>query len=115
MRPYTSRRTEQEAPIRRTLLCGAGIAGPTLAYGLECFGHEPVLVERAPAAREGGYVIDFWGTGFEVAERMGLVPAPRSRRELWIRNQGLRLVSIPFLVNLFIGGSLHDPIEPPEG
>jgi len=31
------------------------------------------LVEQAPEARCGGYVIDFWGTGYEVAERMGLL------------------------------------------
>lgn len=30
---------------------GVGIAGPTLAYWLRRFGHEPVLFERAPSAR----------------------------------------------------------------
>ncbi len=59
------------------LISGAGIAGPTLAYWLERRGFEPVLVERAPHFREGGYMIDFWGLGFEVAERMGLVPRLR--------------------------------------
>lgn len=58
---------------------GMGIAGPTMAYWLRRFGHEPVLFERAPAARTGGYVIDFWGLGFEIAERMGLRPALLSR------------------------------------
>jgi len=24
--------------------------------------------------RTGGYVVDFWGAGFEVAERMGILP-----------------------------------------
>ncbi|HET6301277.1 FAD-binding domain [Microbacterium sp.] len=56
------------------LIAGAGIAGPTLAYWLLRAGHEPTLVERAPHLREGGYVVDFWGTGFDVAERMGIVP-----------------------------------------
>ena len=37
-------------------------------------GFTPVLVERAPRFREGGYIIDFWAGGFDVAERMGLVP-----------------------------------------
>jgi 2-polyprenyl-6-methoxyphenol hydroxylase-like FAD-dependent oxidoreductase len=32
------------------------------------------LVEQAPALRSGGYLIDFWGVGYDVAERMGLVP-----------------------------------------
>ncbi|MCG6859321.1 MAG: FAD-binding domain [Salaquimonas sp.] len=52
---------------------GAGIAGPTLAYWLHSFGHEPVLYEQAPALRSGGYVIDFWGIGYDIAEKMGLI------------------------------------------
>jgi hypothetical protein len=32
----------------------------------------PTLVESAPALRTGGYVIDFWGLGYDIAERMGL-------------------------------------------
>lgn len=58
----------------RIAINGAGVAGPTLAYWLRAWGHEPVLFERAPEFRTGGYVIDFWGLGFEIAERMGLVP-----------------------------------------
>jgi 2-polyprenyl-6-methoxyphenol hydroxylase-like FAD-dependent oxidoreductase len=58
----------------RVLISGAGIAGPTLAYWLHEFGLTPTIVERAPTLRTGGYVIDFWGVGFDVAERMGLLP-----------------------------------------
>ena len=61
----------------RVLVVGAGVAGPTLAYWLLRTGHEPTLVERAPRLREGGYVVDFWGAGFDVAERMGIVPRLR--------------------------------------
>lgn len=53
-------------------IVGAGIAGPTLAYWLCRYGHEPTLIEKAPRLRTGGYVIDFWGGGYAVAERMGL-------------------------------------------
>ncbi|MGN6582356.1 MAG: FAD-binding domain [Rhizobiaceae bacterium] len=53
---------------------GAGVAGPALAYWLHRNGHEPTLIERAPTLRAGGYVIDFWGLGYTVAERMGLLP-----------------------------------------
>jgi 2-polyprenyl-6-methoxyphenol hydroxylase-like FAD-dependent oxidoreductase len=53
-------------------ISGAGIAGPTLAYWLLRTGHEPVLIETAPHFRNGGYIIDFWGVGYAVAERMGL-------------------------------------------
>lgn len=56
------------------LISGAGIAGPTLAYWLSRYGFNPTLIERAPALRTGGYVMDFWGVGFDVAERMQLVP-----------------------------------------
>jgi 2-polyprenyl-6-methoxyphenol hydroxylase-like FAD-dependent oxidoreductase len=58
---------------RTVLISGIGIAGPTLAYWLKAAGYEPTLVERAPALREGGYVIDFWGLGYDIAERMGLM------------------------------------------
>jgi 2-polyprenyl-6-methoxyphenol hydroxylase-like FAD-dependent oxidoreductase len=59
------------------LISGAGIAGPCLAYWLLREGMTPTIVESAPAARTGGYMIDFWGVGYDVAERMGLLPALR--------------------------------------
>ncbi len=62
---------------RDILISGAGIAGPTLAWWLAHYGFKPTLVECAPALRSGGYIVDFWGTGFEVAQRMGLVPELR--------------------------------------
>jgi len=58
----------------RALISGIGIAGPTLAYWLCAQGWESTLVEQAPHLRTGGYVIDFWGSGFDVAERMDLIP-----------------------------------------
>ena len=58
----------------RILISGAGIAGSTLAYWLARHGMTAAIVEKAPALRTGGYVIDFWGAGFEVANRMGLLP-----------------------------------------
>jgi 2-polyprenyl-6-methoxyphenol hydroxylase-like FAD-dependent oxidoreductase len=63
----------------RVAINGTGVAGPTLAYWLRRSGHEPVLFEKAPALRTGGYLIDFWGLGYDVAERMGLVPTLRER------------------------------------
>ncbi len=59
---------------RAVLIAGIGIAGPTLAYWLLESGFEPTLVERAPHLRTGGYLIDFWGLGYDIAERMGLLP-----------------------------------------
>src|SRR5664279_2563587 len=57
---------------RSVLISGAGIAGPTLAFWLKAAGFAPTLVERASTLRTGGYVIDFWGLGYDIAERMGL-------------------------------------------
>jgi 2-polyprenyl-6-methoxyphenol hydroxylase-like FAD-dependent oxidoreductase len=56
---------------------GAGIAGSTLAYWLHRLGHEPVLIEQSPRPRSGGYIIDFWGVGYDVATMMGIVPRLR--------------------------------------
>jgi 2-polyprenyl-6-methoxyphenol hydroxylase-like FAD-dependent oxidoreductase len=56
---------------------GTGVAGPTLAYWLSKSGHEVLLVEKAPGLRTGGYVIDFWGLGYDIAEKMGLIPRVR--------------------------------------
>lgn len=39
------------------------------------YGFKTTLVEVAPRLRTGGYVIDFWGRGFDVAEKMGILPA----------------------------------------
>ncbi|HET6981555.1 MAG TPA: FAD-binding domain [Myxococcaceae bacterium] len=61
------------------LVCGSGIAGPTLAYWLAEHGFEPTLVEHAPALRTTGYMLDFWGLGFDVAERMGVLATIRER------------------------------------
>lgn len=54
---------------------GIGIAGPTFAWWLKKYGHEPVLFEKAPKLRTGGYVIDFWGVGYDIAEKMDILPS----------------------------------------
>jgi 2-polyprenyl-6-methoxyphenol hydroxylase-like FAD-dependent oxidoreductase len=59
---------------RNILISGAGIAGTALAYWLKRFGFTPTIVESSLKLREGGYGIDFWGAGFEVAEKMNIVP-----------------------------------------
>ena len=59
----------------KVAICGAGIAGATLAYWLARTGHQPILIERSPRLRTGGYIMDFWGHGYTVAERMGILPA----------------------------------------
>ena len=58
---------------KNILISGAGIAGLTLAWWLKKFGFDPTIVERSPKLREGGYAIDFWGAGFDVSEKMGII------------------------------------------
>ena len=88
----------------RVLISGAGIAGPTLAYWLGHYGFEPTLLESAPALRTGGYVIDFWGVGFDIADRMGLLPEIRRKgylvREVIVVNERGKRVS-GFSVDVF--------------
>ena len=99
----------------KVLIVGAGIAGTTLAYWLQRAGYEPTIVERAPALRTGGFIVDFWGAGFDVADKMGIAQEllrrgyhlkevrqvdDRGRRitafdpELFVRGTGGRYVSI---------------------
>jgi 2-polyprenyl-6-methoxyphenol hydroxylase-like FAD-dependent oxidoreductase len=84
----------------RVLISGAGIAGPTLAYWLSHYGFEPTIVEKAPRLRTGGYVVDFWGAGFDIAERMGLLPELLQKgyavKELRVVNRsGKRVAGFP--------------------
>jgi 2-polyprenyl-6-methoxyphenol hydroxylase-like FAD-dependent oxidoreductase len=75
---------------RRILISGAGIAGLTLAYWLNEFGFEPMVVEKRPDLSDEGYMIDFYGAGYDVAEKMGLLDALRARH---YRVQDLQFVN----------------------
>ena len=73
----------------KVVINGAGIAGPTLAYWLQRSGHEVVIVEQAPELRSGGYIIDFWGIGYDIAEKIGIVPR--------IRDLGYQMEEVRFV------------------
>ncbi len=62
----------------RVVICGAGIAGLTLANRLATSGDQVVVLERCEGPRPQGYMIDFFGSGYDAAEAMGLIPAIRS-------------------------------------
>jgi 2-polyprenyl-6-methoxyphenol hydroxylase-like FAD-dependent oxidoreductase len=64
----------------KVLISGGGIAGLTLGILLKEAGFEPLVVEREAALRTEGYMMDFFGSGWDVAERMGLVPKLRAIR-----------------------------------
>ncbi|MEV0993155.1 FAD-dependent monooxygenase [Streptomyces sp. NPDC049949] len=76
-------------PNNEILICGAGIAGPALAYWLRARGFRVTIVERAPQPRPGGQTVDLRGAGRTVIERMGLMD--RARAESVVQS-GLALV-----------------------
>ena len=59
----------------KAIIAGAGIAGLAAAYELGRMGWEVTVLERAKALRAGGYMIDFFGPGYDAAEENGLLPA----------------------------------------
>jgi 2-polyprenyl-6-methoxyphenol hydroxylase-like FAD-dependent oxidoreductase len=64
-----------DVPVNDTkvLISGGGIAGLTLGILLKERGWDPLVIERDPALRTEGYQLLFFGTGWDMAERMGLV------------------------------------------
>ncbi len=63
----------------RALVAGAGIAGLTVADGLARGGWDVTVVEQAPGPRGQGYMIDFFGPGYDAAEKTGLLAHLRRR------------------------------------
>lgn len=75
---------------RDVLVCGAGIAGSTLAFWLARNGFRPTVVERAAGQRSSGNPVDVRSGALEVADAMGVV----SRlREVATHAQRLRLLN----------------------
>ncbi|MBO0608020.1 FAD-dependent monooxygenase [Myceligenerans salitolerans] len=61
----------------KAIVCGAGIAGLSAAHRLHHHGWQVVVVDSAPGPREQGYMIDFFGPGFQALGAMGLLPRLR--------------------------------------
>jgi 2-polyprenyl-6-methoxyphenol hydroxylase-like FAD-dependent oxidoreductase len=61
----------------KAVVCGAGIAGLAVAQRLAVLGWEVVVLEKAPGPRTQGYMIDFFGDGYDAAEAMGALPRLR--------------------------------------
>ncbi|PXX62199.1 2-polyprenyl-6-methoxyphenol hydroxylase-like FAD-dependent oxidoreductase [Nocardia tenerifensis] len=60
---------------KRVTVVGAGIAGLATALRLRRQGWDVVVIERAPARRSSGYLVNLHGPGYTAAERLGLLPA----------------------------------------
>ncbi|MGY3618366.1 FAD-binding domain [Bradyrhizobium sp. USDA 10063] len=72
LEPTSAAHLPFDMEAKTVLISGAGIAGPALAFWLRRAGLTPTVIERSPRLRTGGYVIDFWGLGYDIAEAMGL-------------------------------------------
>lgn len=77
--------------IRRVLVSGASIAGPTLAHFLSRAGFAVTVVERTPAPRPGGQAIDVRGPALTILDRMGLLEQARAQRT---RLKGMSVLDI---------------------
>lgn len=85
----------------KAIVCGAGIAGLSTAFWLARGGWDVLLVEKARGPREEGYMIDFFGSGYDVAERMGLLTrlidiAYRPPRVEWVNRDGREQASLEY-------------------
>ncbi|MET4095744.1 FAD-dependent monooxygenase [Arthrobacter sp. UYCu712] len=58
----------------KAIVAGAGIAGLVAARQLGLAGWEVEVLEKSPAPRRDGYMMDFFGPGVEASERIGLYP-----------------------------------------
>jgi len=84
---------QKKEQIMRVLISGGGIAGLTLAYWLHHYDIPAVVIEQAQAMRRGGYEIEFVGTGYDVASRMGLIDRLAARqtpieRQVFVNKDG---------------------------
>lgn len=85
----------------RAVISGAGIAGLALANRLHHHGWEVHVVDRAPGPRAQGYMIDFFGPGFEAITAMGLEPRLRElaspvQEFSYIDDRGRTTVSVDY-------------------
>lgn len=85
----------------KVLINGGGIAGLTFAYCLLRDGHEVVVAEKSSHPREGGYMIDFFGAGYDVADRLGILAELASihypiARLIFVNFKGIEKFSLPY-------------------
>ncbi|MBY8861105.1 FAD-dependent monooxygenase [Nocardia sp. CA2R105] len=57
----------------RVLVVGMGISGIATAARLHRAGWDPVIIERSPERRSGGYLVALFGAGKAAARRLGLL------------------------------------------
>lgn len=102
----------------RALICGAGIAGPVLAYWLDRAGWDVTILEIAAGIRSGGQTVDLRGAGRTVVDRMGLLDRARELAQTqhgiaWVDRRSRRRAEM--LVDTFGGEGIVSEIEIQRG
>ncbi|MEV4069977.1 FAD-dependent monooxygenase [Nonomuraea fuscirosea] len=90
---------------KRALVVGLGIAGMSAAIGLRRAGWTPVIVERAPERRTGGYFVGLFPEGRQAAVDLGIAghlhtrnPERATRANSWsVDRRGRRRPALGFL------------------
>ncbi|PGH47171.1 oxidoreductase [Streptomyces sp. Ru87] len=90
---------------KRALVVGLGIAGMSAAIGLRRAGWTPVIVERAPERRTGGYFVGLFPEGRQAAVDLGIAdhlhtrnPERRPGANSWsVDRRGRRRPALGFL------------------
>ncbi|WP_017591551.1 FAD-dependent oxidoreductase [Nocardiopsis potens] len=102
----------------KAVIIGAGIAGLALAQRLDAHGWQVTVVERAPGPRPQGYMIDFFGPGYDAAELMGVLPriqelGHRVDEAIYVDEKGRRRASVDFSAfSASISGGLVSIMRP---
>lgn len=86
--------------MKTAVIIGAGIAGLATALRLQQVGWRPVVIEHAPALRDGGYAVSFAGIGMTGAEHLGILDALTARNipagdMVYLRPNGTVRYTIP--------------------
>lgn len=102
----------------KVAICGAGIAGLALAERMSAIGAQVVLLERSPGPRSQGYMIDFFGAGYDAAEAIGVLPAIDEvayhvEEASLVDSQGRRRAGLPYgAITKALGGRLCSIMRP---
>jgi 2-polyprenyl-6-methoxyphenol hydroxylase-like FAD-dependent oxidoreductase len=85
----------------KAVICGAGIAGLTLAVCLGQRGWQVIILDEGLTARGEGYMIDLFGSGYEAARRMELMPRLEQLRYSftsirWLNSTGRTTARLPY-------------------
>lgn len=88
--------------MKRALVVGLGISGMATAIALQDAGWEPLIIERSPERRVGGYFIGLFPVGKAAAEALGVADhmqlrTPKTSRSWELRDSGDRTRSTGFL------------------